>query len=148
MLQAPCDFNADRTVIDVVAASPKAASAACSEACLVHIYPSGPNMGRRFALSAKSPVLIGRGADPLKKNRAGTSPVDIARASEMPDSFIFQMQRERGEYIMRIQEAQDAAVREFEESVRQVTRIVGSGTSAETVAPAKASFKKSKGQQP
>jgi two-component system cell cycle response regulator len=32
------------------------------EACLVHIYPTGPGMGRRFAL-ADAPLLIGRSSD-------------------------------------------------------------------------------------
>lgn len=63
MLQAPCNFNADRTVVDALGASPKAVSAACRDACLIHIYPSGPSMGRRYPLSAGSAVLIGRGGD-------------------------------------------------------------------------------------
>src|SRR5262249_19184680 len=32
------------------------------DACLVHIYPSGPSMGRRYPLNG-SPVIIGRGTD-------------------------------------------------------------------------------------
>src|SRR5439155_12830921 len=32
------------------------------EACLVHIYPSSPSMGRRYPLNGE-PVIIGRGAD-------------------------------------------------------------------------------------
>jgi diguanylate cyclase (GGDEF)-like protein len=31
-------------------------------ACLIHIYPTGPNMGQRYAL-ADAPVVIGRGSD-------------------------------------------------------------------------------------
>jgi diguanylate cyclase (GGDEF)-like protein len=37
-------------------------SAARKDACLVHIYPSGPSMGCRYALNGV-PVVIGRGAD-------------------------------------------------------------------------------------
>jgi diguanylate cyclase (GGDEF)-like protein len=36
---------------------------ACREACLVHIYPSGTAMGRRYTLSSTAPMLIGRGGD-------------------------------------------------------------------------------------
>jgi diguanylate cyclase (GGDEF)-like protein len=32
------------------------------DACLVHIYPSGPSMGRRYPLRG-DPVVVGRGAD-------------------------------------------------------------------------------------
>src|SRR5262249_41922009 len=32
------------------------------EACLVHIYPTGPGMGRRYPMGAKT-LLIGRGSD-------------------------------------------------------------------------------------
>jgi diguanylate cyclase (GGDEF)-like protein len=37
-------------------------SVAHREACLVHIYPMGPGIGKRYPL-AKTPLLIGRGAD-------------------------------------------------------------------------------------
>jgi diguanylate cyclase (GGDEF)-like protein len=37
-------------------------SAATREACLVHIYPTGPSMGRRYPLGHKD-VLVGRGDD-------------------------------------------------------------------------------------
>ncbi|MFO0842033.1 MAG: GGDEF domain-containing protein [Gemmataceae bacterium] len=63
MLQAPWDINADRTVVDTAGATPRVSSAACRDACLIHIYPTGPSMGRRYPLSAKTTVLIGRGGD-------------------------------------------------------------------------------------
>jgi two-component system, cell cycle response regulator len=37
-------------------------SAATREACLVHIYPTGPSMGRRYPLGDK-PLTVGRGDD-------------------------------------------------------------------------------------
>jgi diguanylate cyclase (GGDEF)-like protein len=37
-------------------------SAATREACLVHIYPTGPSMGRRYPLGDKD-LLVGRGDD-------------------------------------------------------------------------------------
>jgi diguanylate cyclase (GGDEF)-like protein len=40
----------------------KSADSACEEACLVHVYPTGPNLGRRYPLGDE-PVLIGRGED-------------------------------------------------------------------------------------
>jgi diguanylate cyclase (GGDEF)-like protein len=36
---------------------------ACRDACLVHIYPSGPAMGRRYTLSSTAGMVIGRGGD-------------------------------------------------------------------------------------
>jgi len=41
----------------------KLLSAATREACLVHIYPSGPNMGRRYPLHADRLLTLGRGED-------------------------------------------------------------------------------------
>jgi len=37
-------------------------SAATREACLIHIYPTGPSMGRRYPLGDK-PLTVGRGDD-------------------------------------------------------------------------------------
>jgi len=34
----------------------------CREACVVHIYPTGPGMGTRYSL-ADVPIVLGRGAD-------------------------------------------------------------------------------------
>ena len=42
--------------------TPKKLFTAKREACLVHIYPTGPSMGSRYALS-DSPVVIGRASD-------------------------------------------------------------------------------------
>src|SRR5215470_17567219 len=42
--------------------SPGHAVTGRGEACLVHIYPSGPSMGRRYPLNGAA-VVIGRGAD-------------------------------------------------------------------------------------
>lgn len=41
----------------------KLLSAATREACLVHIYPSGPNMGRRYPLLSDRVLALGRGED-------------------------------------------------------------------------------------
>ncbi len=63
MPEVPRDNNAERTTSDTLCTPLKVVSPACREACLVHIYPSGPSMGRRYPLSMTIPVLIGRGSD-------------------------------------------------------------------------------------
>jgi two-component system cell cycle response regulator len=45
-----------------VTAPDRPVSATNREACLVHIYPTGPGMGARFPLS-ENPLVIGRGVD-------------------------------------------------------------------------------------
>ncbi|MFO0880089.1 MAG: GGDEF domain-containing protein [Gemmataceae bacterium] len=59
----PRDNNAERTTADTLCAVPRPLSAAAREACLVHIYPTGPSMGRRYPLSPKAAAMIGRGSD-------------------------------------------------------------------------------------
>jgi two-component system cell cycle response regulator len=63
MPEAPRDNNSERTMADTLCAPPKVVSPACRDACLVHIYPSGTSMGRRYPLSTTGAVLIGRGSD-------------------------------------------------------------------------------------
>jgi diguanylate cyclase (GGDEF)-like protein len=53
----------ERTSGDTMCTAPRRVSAVCRDACLVHIYPSGPSMGRRYPLSITTGVTIGRGAD-------------------------------------------------------------------------------------
>jgi diguanylate cyclase (GGDEF)-like protein len=53
----------ERTTADTLCSPPRPLSGVCREACLVHIYPSAPNMGRRYPLSASTGVIIGRGSD-------------------------------------------------------------------------------------
>ncbi len=53
----------ERTTADTLFAQPRPPSGVCREACLVHIYPSGPSMGRRYPLSTTTGVVIGRGSD-------------------------------------------------------------------------------------
>jgi diguanylate cyclase (GGDEF)-like protein len=53
----------ERTTAETLCTFPRPVSKASREACLVHIYPSGPSMGRRYTLSSTHPMLIGRGAD-------------------------------------------------------------------------------------
>jgi diguanylate cyclase (GGDEF)-like protein len=55
--------GAERATAETLCTPPRALSATCREACLVHIYPSGPSMGRRHPLNAATGAVIGRGAD-------------------------------------------------------------------------------------
>lgn len=52
----------EKLVDTVVQRSDKAPTSAHKEACLVHIYPTGPWMGMRHAL-ADQPLIVGRGED-------------------------------------------------------------------------------------
>src|SRR5436853_341307 len=45
-----------------VTAPRRPTSVACREACLVHIYPTGSVMGRRYSLQAAA-IVVGRGED-------------------------------------------------------------------------------------
>lgn len=63
MPEAPRDNQAERTSAETLCAPPRQVSAACRDACLVHIYPSGPSRGRRYPLLATAAVVIGRGQD-------------------------------------------------------------------------------------
>jgi diguanylate cyclase (GGDEF)-like protein len=63
MPELPRDHPAERTAAETLCTPPRLVSAACRDACLVHIYPSGPSMGRRYSLASTTAVVIGRGAD-------------------------------------------------------------------------------------
>jgi two-component system, cell cycle response regulator len=54
--------NAEKIVETWVTAPRRLVSAVSRQACLIHIYPSGPTMGKRYALDEK-PLLLGRGED-------------------------------------------------------------------------------------
>jgi diguanylate cyclase (GGDEF)-like protein len=57
-------FNSsERTMAETLCTPPRPVSLVCRDACLVHIYPSGPSMGRRYPLSVTTSVTIGRGGD-------------------------------------------------------------------------------------
>lgn len=63
MPDAPRNELAERTTAQTMCLPARAVSTSCSEACLVHIYPSGPSMGRRYPLSNTLSAVIGRGGD-------------------------------------------------------------------------------------
>jgi diguanylate cyclase (GGDEF)-like protein len=61
MLMQP-DKPAEKIVETWVTAPKRPVSATSRQACLIHIYPTGPFMGRRYPLEEK-PVVLGRGED-------------------------------------------------------------------------------------
>ena len=62
MPDSPPSLDLERSGADTLC-SPPPAVAAAREACLVHIYPTGPSMGKRYPLSMISSLLIGRASD-------------------------------------------------------------------------------------
>lgn len=59
---APDQSGADRVTETWVTAPDRPVSITTRQACLVHIYPTGPGMGSRYALGDQ-PLVIGRGND-------------------------------------------------------------------------------------
>jgi diguanylate cyclase (GGDEF)-like protein len=51
------------TMADTLCTPARVVSAICRDGCLVHIYPTGTSMGRRYPLTETKPVMIGRGSD-------------------------------------------------------------------------------------
>jgi two-component system cell cycle response regulator len=62
MIDVPQENYGERTS-ETLCTPPRLLSAACRDACLVHIYPSGPSMGRRYTLNPTVGAMIGRGGD-------------------------------------------------------------------------------------
>src|SRR4051794_2577162 len=60
---------------------------ACRDACLVHIYPSGPAMGRRYTLSSSAGMVIGRGGDCAIHIDDHSVSRKHARVDPLPDGF-------------------------------------------------------------
>jgi diguanylate cyclase (GGDEF)-like protein len=60
---------------------------ACREACLVHIYPTGPAMGRRYTLSSSATMLIGRGGDCAIHIDDHSVSRKHARVDPLPDGY-------------------------------------------------------------
>lgn len=56
------DFAPEKVTETWVTAPDRPVSMTNRQACLVHIYPTGPGMGNRFPLG-EQPLVIGRGAD-------------------------------------------------------------------------------------
>ena len=69
------------------------------EACLVHIYPTGPLMGIRHLLSEK-PIILGRGEDCDIRILDNSVSRRHARVERMPDGFyVLDMQSTNGTFV-------------------------------------------------
>ncbi len=69
------------------------------EACLVHIYPTGPMMGTRHILTDK-PIIIGRGEDTDIRIFDNSVSRRHARIEHMPEGFyVLDMQSTNGTFV-------------------------------------------------
>ena len=74
-------------------------SAANREACLVHIYPTGPNMGCRYPLGEQS-LVLGRGEDCDIRLQDHSVSRKHARIEATPDGyFVFDQQSTNGTFV-------------------------------------------------
>ncbi|HJZ57486.1 MAG TPA: GGDEF domain-containing protein [Gemmataceae bacterium] len=87
-------------VTDTWITSPKRLfSAAAREACLVHIYPSGPSMGCRYPLADK-PVMLGRSEDCDIRIQDNSVSRKHARIEPSPDGyFVNDQQSTNGTFV-------------------------------------------------
>jgi diguanylate cyclase (GGDEF)-like protein len=63
MTHTPPPNSCERTTSETLCAPVRPLATLCRDACLVHIYPSGPSMGRRYPLDDTTGAMIGRGGD-------------------------------------------------------------------------------------
>src|SRR5438552_2862150 len=69
------------------------------DACLVHIYPSGPNMGLRYALG-ETVVLIGRGEDCAVSVPDNSVSRRHARIEQGPGGYyVYDLQSTNGTFV-------------------------------------------------
>lgn len=74
-------------------------SAATREACLVHIYPTGPSMGCRYVLGEK-PLILGRGEDSDIRIQDNSVSRRHARIEPTPEGcFISDQQSTNGTFV-------------------------------------------------
>jgi two-component system, cell cycle response regulator len=74
-------------------------SSGTREACLVHIYPSGPTMGRKFTLG-RAAILIGRGEDCDVRVQDNSVSRRHARVEFAPEGYcVLDLQSTNGTFI-------------------------------------------------
>jgi diguanylate cyclase (GGDEF)-like protein len=74
-------------------------SAAAAQACLVHIYPTGPQMGGRYTLG-EHPLLLGRGEDCDIRLHDHSVSRRHARIEATPDGyFVHDLQSTNGTFV-------------------------------------------------
>lgn len=89
----------EKLVDTVVQRSDKPPTSAHKEACLVHIYPTGPWMGMRHAL-ADQPLIVGRGEDcdiRVLDTSVSRRHVRIERIGD--EYYVLDMQSTNGTYV-------------------------------------------------
>lgn len=89
----------ERLVDTVVQRSDKAPLSAHREACLVHIYPTGPWMGMRHALG-EQPLIVGRGEDcDIRVLDTSVSRRHVRIEKIGDDFYVLDMQSTNGTYV-------------------------------------------------
>src|SRR5947209_5881233 len=83
----------------LVTAPKRVVSDASRDACLVHIYPTGPTMGARFTLS-NEPVVVGRGEDCTIQIHDHSVSRRHARIEHGPDGYyVHDLQSTNGTFV-------------------------------------------------
>ena len=87
-------------LVDTVIQRPDEMPASSSrEACLIHIYPTGPWIGQRYALSEK-PIVIGRGEDcGIRVLDTSVSRRHVRLETIGADLIVLDMQSTNGTYV-------------------------------------------------
>jgi diguanylate cyclase (GGDEF)-like protein len=89
----------EKLVDTVVQAAHKPPQASNREACLVHIYPTGPWMGMRHTLGEK-PLIVGRGEDcDIRVLDTSVSRRHVRIEKIGDDFFVLDMQSTNGSYV-------------------------------------------------
>lgn len=79
-------MSADRVAETLISMPRRPQGSASRESCLVHIYPTGPNMGKRYALGS-DPILVGRGDENDIRIQDHSVSRRHARIQPMDDGF-------------------------------------------------------------
>jgi diguanylate cyclase (GGDEF)-like protein len=89
----------DRVSETWITAPKRPASSICKDACMVHIYPSGPTMGARHPLQS-SPIVIGRGDDCVIQIADHSVSRRHARVEQCSDGYYVEdMQSTNGTFV-------------------------------------------------
>lgn len=93
------DENPEKVVDTWVTAPKRPQAKANGAACLVHIYPTGPNMGQRYTLDDK-PLVVGRGEDCEIRINDHSVSRRHARIEKSPEGFyVADLQSTNGTFI-------------------------------------------------
>src|SRR5947199_2309956 len=82
-----------------ITAPKRPAAGATRDACLVHIYPTGPTMGSRYTLG-ETAVVVGRGDDCVIQINDHSVSRRHARVERVPDGFyVHDLQSTNGTFV-------------------------------------------------